>query len=52
MPVMFLTFSVGIEDSIREIELADDNDVIDTLAELSIAVKKKNRNAYGMSTEY
>ena len=52
MPVMFVTYSVGIENSIREVELPDDNDVIDTLAELSIAAKKEKRNAYGMSTEY
>ena len=49
MPVMFVTYSVGIENSIRDVELADDNDVIDTLAELSIAAKKEKRNAYGMS---
>ena len=49
MPVMFVTYSVGIENSIREVKLADDNDVIDTLAELSIAAKKENRNDYGMS---
>ena len=49
MPVMFVTYSVGIENSIREVELPDDNDVIDTFTELSIAAKKEKRNAYGMS---
>ena len=48
MPVMFVTYSVGIENSIRDVELADDNDVIDTLKELSIAAKKEESNAYGM----
>ena len=50
MSVMFLKFSIGMEDSIREIELSDDNDVIDTLKELSIAARKKKSN--GMSDEY
>ena len=49
MPVIFVTYSVGIENSIREVELPDDNDVIDTFTELSIAAKKEKRNAYGMS---
>ena len=41
MPVRFLTFSIGIEDSIRDIELSPNKDVIDTLKELSLAARKK-----------
>ena len=44
MPVLFLKFSIGIEDSVRDIELSHDKDVIDTFNELSIlAAKKKPR---------
>ena len=52
IPVIFLKFSIGMEDSIREIELSHDNDVIDTLRELSIAAREKQSNDYGMSDEY
>ena len=52
MPVMFLKFSIGMEDSIREIKLSHDNDVIDTLRELSIAARERKSNDYGMSDEY
>ena len=52
MPVMFLKFSIGMEDSIREIELSHDDDVIDMLAELSFAAREGQSNDYGMSDGY
>ena len=51
MPVMFLTFSIGIEDSIRDIKLCCNKDIIDTLKGLSIIARKKKSNVYGMSSD-
>ena len=39
--ILFLVFSIGIEDSIRDIELSTDKDVIDTFSELSILAQKR-----------
>ena len=50
--ILFLKFSIGIKASIREIKLSPDEDVIDSLNELSITAKKKKSNIYGMSDKY
>ena len=39
--ILFLVFSIGIEDSVRHIELSTNKDVIDTFSELSILAQKR-----------
>ena len=53
VPILFLTFSIGIEDSVRGIKLSCDKykDAIDTLKELYIAARKGKINVHGMSSD-
>ena len=46
--ILFLVFSIGIEDSIRDIKLSTDKDVIDTFSELSILAKKRKTKGTSM----